>query len=72
MPFNKSQFLTLSKEMSDTLSKIYEELQLVFIDEAYLIGIRFLYSIYNQLRSIKHVQMKYFGNIDMILCGDIY
>ena len=38
MPFNKSQFLPLNKEMLDTLSKIYEELQLVFIDEASLIG----------------------------------
>jgi hypothetical protein len=55
IPFNKSRFLPLSKEMLDTLSKIYEELQLVFIDEAYLIGSRFLYSIENWLRSIKHV-----------------
>jgi hypothetical protein len=47
MPFNKSQFLPLSKEMLDTLSKLYEELQLVFIDEASLIGSRFLYSIDN-------------------------
>ena len=45
MPFNKSQFLPLSKEMLDTLSKLYEELQLVFIDDAYLIGNQFLYSI---------------------------
>jgi len=72
IPFNKSQFLPLSKEMLDTLSNLYEELQLVFIDEASLIGIRFLYSINNELRSIKHVQTKYFGNIDMIFCGDLY
>jgi hypothetical protein len=72
MPFNKSQFLPLSKEMLDTLSKIYDELQLVFIDEASLIGSRFLYSIDNRLRSIKHVHTKYFGNIDMIFCGDLY
>jgi hypothetical protein len=72
MPFNKSQFLLLSKEMLDTLSKIYEELQLVFIDEASLIGNRFLYFIDNQLRIIKHVQTKYFGNIDMIFCGNLY
>ena len=47
MPFNKSQFLPLSKEMLDTLSKIYDELQLVFIDETSLIGSWFLYSIDN-------------------------
>jgi hypothetical protein len=72
MPFNKSQFLPLNKEMLDTLSKLYDELQLVFIDEASFIGIRFLYSIDNWLRNIKHVHTKYFGNIDMILCGDLY
>jgi hypothetical protein len=72
MPFNKSQFLPLRKEILDALSKLYEELQLVFIDEASLIGSRFFYSICSQLRSIKHVQTKYFGNIDMILCGDLY
>jgi hypothetical protein len=72
MPFNKSWFLPLNKEMLDTLSMIYEELQLVFIDEASLIGSRFLYSIDNRLRSIKHVHTKYFGNIDMIFRGDLY
>jgi hypothetical protein len=72
MPFNKSQFLPLSKEMLDTLSKIYQELQLVLIDEASLVGSRFLFSIDNRLRSIKHVQTKYFGNIDMVFCGDLY
>ena len=69
MPFNRSQFLPLSMEMLDTLSKLYDELQLVFIDEASLIGSRFLYSIENRLIIIKHVHTKYFGNIDMILCG---
>ena len=72
MSFNKSHFLPLNKEMLDTLSKLYDELQLVFIDEAFLIGSLFLYSIDNQLRNIKHVQTKYFGNLDMILCGDLY
>ena len=47
MPFNKSHFLPLNKEMLDTLSKLYDELQLVFIDETSLIGSRFLYSIDN-------------------------
>ena len=72
MPFSKSHFLPLNKEMLDIFSKIYDELQLVLIDEASLIGSRFLYSIDNRLRNIKHVHTKYFGNIDMILCGDLY
>ena len=72
MPFNKSHFLPLGKDMLDTLSKLYQELQLVFIDEASLIGSRFLYNIDNRLRKIKYIQTKYFGNIDMIFCGDLY
>jgi hypothetical protein len=38
MPFNKSQFVPLSREMLDMLSKLYQELQLVLIDEASLVG----------------------------------
>ena len=72
MPFNKSQLFSLSKEVLDNLSKLYQELQLAFIDEASMIGSRFLYSIDNRLRNTKHVQTKYFGNIDMIFCGDFY
>ena len=72
IPFNKSHFLPLRKKMLDTLSKLYDELQLVFIDEASLIGSHFLYSIENRLRNIKHVQTKYFGNLDMVLCVDLY
>jgi hypothetical protein len=72
MPFNKSHFLPLSKEMLDTLSKLYQELQLVFIDEASLIESRFLFSIDNRLRNIKHIQTKYFGNIDVVFCGDLF
>jgi hypothetical protein len=72
IPFNKSHFLPLGKEMLDTLSNLYNKLQLVFIEEASLIGSRFLYSIDNRLRNIKHVHTKYFGDIDMIFCGDLY
>jgi hypothetical protein len=72
MPFNKSHFLPLGKDMLDTLSKLYQELQLVFIDEASLIGSRFLFGIDNRLRNIKHTQTKYFGNIDVVFCGDFY
>jgi hypothetical protein len=72
IPFNKSYFLPLNKEMLDTFSKIYDELQLVFIDEASFIGSRFLDSIDNLLRNIRHVHTKYFGDIDMIFCGYIY
>jgi hypothetical protein len=72
MPFNKSQFIPLSIETLDTLSKLYQELQLVLIDEASMVGSQFLFSIDNRLRSIKHVQIRYFRNIDMVPCGDLY
>jgi hypothetical protein len=72
MPFNKSHFLPLNKEILDTLSNIYDEIQLVFIDEASLIGSYFLYSIDNRLRNTKHVKTKYFGDLDMVFCGDLY
>ena len=72
IPFNKSSFLPLSNEMLDTLGKLYQELRVVLIDEASLIGSCFLYCIDDRLRNMKHAQTKYFGNIDMIFCGDLY
>ena len=44
MPFNKSHFLPLSKEILDRLSKFYDGLQLTFIDESSLIESQFLYA----------------------------
>ena len=38
MPFNKSSFLPLSNEMLDSLGKLYQDLRIIFIDEASLIG----------------------------------
>ena len=42
LPFNKFELIPLSKDMLDILSKLYNELQVVFIDEASLVGSRFL------------------------------
>jgi len=72
MPFNKSSFTPLSNDVLDNLTKLYEELKLVLIDEVSLIGSCFLYHIDDRLRKIKHIQTKYFGNIDIIFCGDLY
>ena len=38
MTFNKYGLIPLSKDMLDILSELYNELQVVFIDEASLIG----------------------------------
>jgi hypothetical protein len=58
--------------MLETLSKRYKELQLFLIDENSLVGSQFLFSIDSRLRIIKHVQTKYFRNLDMVFCGNIY
>ena len=72
MPFNKSSLIPLRNEMLDALAKLYQKLRVVLIDEASLTGSCFLYCIDDWVRNIKHFQTKYFGNIDMIFCGDFY
>ena len=41
IPFNKSSLVPLSNEMLDALGKLYQELRVVLIDQAYLTGIHF-------------------------------
>ena len=42
------------------------------IDEMSLVGARMFNVIDQRLRSIKHIQKKYFGCIDLIMIGDFY
>ena len=72
MPFNKAEYLPLSNEKLDTITKHYEQLRVVLIDEASLVGSTFLYQIDKRLREIKHSPTTYFGNVNMIFCGDLY
>ena len=44
----------------------------MLIDEASLVGSTFLYQIDKRLREIKHSPITYFGNVNMIFCGDLY
>jgi hypothetical protein len=46
MPFNKTYCLLLDNENLDTLSKQYQQLHVVLIDEASLIGAKNIYQIY--------------------------
>jgi hypothetical protein len=42
------------------------------IDEISLVGSRMFNIINNKLRSIKHIQNKKFGGVDVIMTGDFY
>jgi hypothetical protein len=42
------------------------------IDEILLIGAKMFNVINNKLRSIKHIQNKFFGGVDVIIRSDFY
>ena len=74
IPVNQS-LSNLNKLSTETLSKLteqYEQLQFIVIDEISLVGARMLNAIDQRLRSIKHVQNKFFGGLDVIVTGDFY
>jgi hypothetical protein len=74
VPVNQS-LTNLSNLSFDTLNRLtnkYEQLQLVVIDEISLVGARMFNVVDQRLRSIKHIQNKYFGNIDLIISGDLH
>ena len=64
--------LPLDSNTLDNLSKKLEQLKILLIDEASLIGAKMLYNIDRRLCQIKHMPMKPFGNIDIIFCSDLY
>ena len=74
IPVNQS-LSNLNKLSTETLSKLteqYEQLQFIVIDEISLVGARMLNAIDQRLRSIKHVQNKFFGGLDVIVTSDFY
>jgi ATP-dependent DNA helicase PIF1 len=74
IPINQS-LSNLGKLSTETLSKLtdqYEQLQFIVLDEVSLVGARMLNAIDQRLRSIKHVQNKVFGGVDVIVTGDFY
>ena len=72
MSFNKSEYLPLNNEKLDTLTKHYQQLFVMLIDETSLVGSTFLYQIDKRLREIKHSPTTYFRNVDIIFSGDFY
>ena len=72
MPFNKLSYLSLNNENLDTLTKHFDQLSILLIDEVFVKGATFLYQIDKRLQQIKHTPTSYFENIDLILSGDLY
>jgi hypothetical protein len=62
----------LSSNSLNRLTCSYEQLQLVVIDEISLVGATIFNVINNRLRSIKHIQNKKIGGVDIIMIGDFY
>jgi len=72
LPFNKSKYLSLKGEKLDELTEHCEQLCVLLIDEASLIGSTLLYQVEKYLRDIKHTPLVFFGNIDVIFLGDLF
>lgn len=72
LPFNNNDCSTLNSEKLDTLSKNFEQLHVVLIDEASLVGATTPYHIDKRLSQIVHKATSYFFNVDLILSGDLY
>jgi hypothetical protein len=72
LPLNCKHLQSLSTKRLDSLSKTYDELQLLVLDEVSLIGSRIFCFIDLHLRSIKHTHNHLFENMDVIITGDLY
>ena len=72
MTFNKPSYLSLNNEKIDTLTKHFDLLHVLIIDEVSIIGSTLLYQIDNILGQIKHTPTSYFANVDLILSCDLY
>jgi hypothetical protein len=58
--------------MLNMLTYWYEQLQLVVIDEISFVSVKMLDIINNRLKSIKHIQNKFFSGVDVIMTSDFY
>ena len=72
LPLSSSNILPLSSNTLDTLTKYYEQLGLLLVDEALLIDSQMLHNINKRLREIMHRPTSPFENIDIIFYGDLF
>jgi hypothetical protein len=73
IPLNKNynDLKPLSDEKCDILIKAYDQLQLVVIDEVFLVDNRMLSFIDCKLRVIKQIHTEFMGGF-VIMIGDFY
>jgi hypothetical protein len=71
IPFNRSEYFPLNSEKLDSLTKHFEQLHVLLVDEACLIRETFLYEVEKSLQQIKHTPTFYFGNVNLIFYGDL-
>jgi hypothetical protein len=69
---NYNDIKALSDEKRDILIKIFNQLQLVVIDEVFLVDNRMLSFIDHILHVIKQVHKELMGGLDVIMIGDFY
>ena len=62
----------LSSKKLDLLSTQYNNLKFIVIDEISLVGKETFALVDTRLRSILHTPNKPFGNLDVILCGNLF
>jgi hypothetical protein len=72
LPLNYKHLQSLLVERLDSLLKTCHELQLLVLDEISFIGSRMFFFIDLHLRSIKYTHNHLFGNMDVIITGDLY
>lgn len=72
IPFITSDFLSLNSDILDAMSKHYDQLCVLLIDEISLVGVTFLRYIDKRLREIMQMPTIYFGNVNIIFYGDLY
>jgi hypothetical protein len=72
LPLNCKHLQSLLAKRLNSLSKIYDELQFLMLDEVSLIGSKIFSFIDLHLKSIKHTHNHFFGSMDVIITGDLY
>jgi hypothetical protein len=69
---NFNELKALSDEKHDSLTKHYDQLHILIIDEISLVGNRMLSFINHRLRIIKQVHNQIMGGLDVMMIGDFY
>jgi hypothetical protein len=72
IPLNCKHLPSLTFERLDILSKTYSDFNLLVLDEISFIGNKIFSFIDYRLRAIKRTYQHFFGNLDIIIIGDLH